>query len=281
MKMTRIAVLMTCHDRRDKTVACLRHLFSQDGVDDVALSVFLVDDGCTDGTSIAVRSEFPSVMIIPGNGELFWNRGMRLAWNVAAEHEHDYYLWLNDDTFLFDNALAIIMQADREISDNRHIVIGATCSVDDRAQTTYSGRVTRGRVIPPNGCVQECEEFNGNCVLIPAVVYREMGNLDPFFRHSFGDIEYGLRARRAGVSCWVAPQHIGCCEKNTKPSRWADPDVPLRQRLAYFYSPLGLPPSEMFYLNRKFNGLTVAVRVFIVNHLRCLCPQLVPQKRVR
>ncbi len=278
--MKRLAVLMTCHNRREKTVSCLRRLFAQHGIDDVEVTVFLVDDGCTDGTGDAVQKEFPAVVIIPGNGELFWNQGMRLAWDTASKQDCDYYLWLNDDTFLFDNALAVLLHTIRSLDGERHIVVGATSSANDPVQTTYSGRVTRGGLIPPNGRMQPCEEFNGNVVLIPAAVFRELGNLDPFFRHSFGDIEYGMRARKAGIICWVAPQHVGHCEKNTAPSRWTDPAVPLRQRLKHFYSPLGLPPAEMFHLNRTYNGLAVACRVWLTNHLRCIWPSVLrPQQR--
>ena len=47
--MKTIATLITCHNRKDKTLACLDALFSNHLPDRVLLDVFLVDDGSTDG----------------------------------------------------------------------------------------------------------------------------------------------------------------------------------------------------------------------------------------
>ncbi len=96
-----IAVLLTCHNRRDKTIQCVTALYEQAGLEEsYSIDVFLVDDASNDGTGEAVKNEFPQVYIIQGNGNLYWNRGMHLAWETAADaQDFDCYLWLNDDTF--------------------------------------------------------------------------------------------------------------------------------------------------------------------------------------
>jgi len=74
-----LAVLMAAHNRRDTTLLFLQRLF--DGrLDNVYLSVPLVDDGTNDGTADAIRPQFPSVAIINGDGTPFWSRVMALAW---------------------------------------------------------------------------------------------------------------------------------------------------------------------------------------------------------
>ena len=45
--MNKIAAILTCHNRKEKTLACLHSLFSIIST----IDVFLVDDGSTDGTS--------------------------------------------------------------------------------------------------------------------------------------------------------------------------------------------------------------------------------------
>ena len=60
MIKNRIAVVMTCYNRKDTTIACLDALMEQDIMDDIHLQVYLVDDGCTDGTGEAVRNRYPS-----------------------------------------------------------------------------------------------------------------------------------------------------------------------------------------------------------------------------
>ena len=84
----RIAAIITCHNRKEKTLVCLKSLFQiiQN------IDVFLTDDGSTDGTSEAVKKIYPQVNIIQGDGNLFWSRGMYIAWKEAVKGGYDYYL---------------------------------------------------------------------------------------------------------------------------------------------------------------------------------------------
>ena len=77
-----IAVLMTCHNRVETTLACLRRLTPQLSPTD---GVFLVDDGSMDGTGVKVKAEFSDVNVINGDGTLYWARGMHLAWKSAIK----------------------------------------------------------------------------------------------------------------------------------------------------------------------------------------------------
>ena len=131
-----IAILITCHNRKDKTLYCLQSLFNQNDLgQNFRIEVFLVNDGCIDGTADAIGLVFPQVKVIQGNGNLYWNRGMHLAWDSAAtDKDFDYFLWLNDDTFLFENALNIIFQDSFPDS----IVCGSTLGQKDQG-TTYGG----------------------------------------------------------------------------------------------------------------------------------------------
>jgi len=94
----KIAALITCHNRRAQTLACLEALYQNALSQDYSLHVILVDDGSTDGTGEAVRELYPSVEIIRGDGNLYWNKGMYRAFGHAMETGFDAYLWLNDDT---------------------------------------------------------------------------------------------------------------------------------------------------------------------------------------
>lgn len=79
-----IAVLLTCHNRREKTLSCLQSLFGATMPEGYKTEVFLVDDGSTDGTGEAVEKCFPQVTVIQGDGNLYWNKGMNLAWKNAV-----------------------------------------------------------------------------------------------------------------------------------------------------------------------------------------------------
>ena len=268
-----IAALITVHNRKEKTLQCLERLNKQDLPESNTVDVFLTDDGCTDGTPEAIAEKFPQVNIIRGDGNLFWNRGMYMAWQEAARaKDYDFYLWLNDDTFLFEAAINLLVGYASEVGDKSIIVASVKSASSD--VVTYGG-YCNGKLITPDGTLRECDTFNGNCVLVPRYVFNKLGNLDWAYRHAIGDLDYGHRAKRAGLKNYVSPVYLGICEKNHKLPAWARSEVPLCERLKNLYSPLGYAePMPFFRYERKNLGLAVAVKHFISIHLRVLFPQL-------
>ncbi len=221
-----IATLITCHNRKQKTLDCLAALANQ-SASTIALAIYLVDDGSTDGTAAAVSAAYPQVKLIQGDGNLFWNGGMRLAFATALELDYDYYLWLNDDTLLYPDALRILLEtADRVAAQGRDpaAIVGSTCDPETGA-FTYGGMVRDSWLRPlrfpqvrPGDEPIQCDTLNGNCVLIPRAVASVVGNLDPAFIHYMGDIDYGLRAKQQGCTVWIAPGYLGTCSQNVRPS---------------------------------------------------------------
>ena len=212
----RVAVVMACHNRRDTTVACLRALVEQQ-VDRVHLSVFVTDDGSTDGTADAIRSVWPDATIVPGSGNLFWAAGMALAERAAIALRPDYLLWLNDDTNLNPGGLDSLLKISDANPDS--IVVGATLDPESDAQT-YGGRVRvdyhpqRFRLLPISACPQRADTFHGNVVLIPMSVCDRVGRIDGAFPHAYADDDYGLRATALGIPIIQAPGAVASCRTN-------------------------------------------------------------------
>ena len=273
--MKSISVLMTVHNRKDKTLSCLSHLLKQEIPERYVMEVYLTDDGCTDGTPKAVREYYPSVHIIQGDGTLFWNRGMYTAWNVAAKQkDYDFYLWLNDDTRLMDGCIKSMLQSSSECDDKAIIV--ASIRSEKEEKITYGGQVLDGKGLAvPNGHLQECSTMNGNCVLIPRAIYHQCGNLDWTYRHAIGDFDYGYRTRKAGFRIYASKEYLGYCEKHLHLPAWARPDVPFQKRINNLYSPLGYAePIPFFHYECRNFGLFTAIKHFISIHIRVLCPWL-------
>lgn len=248
--MQTIAVLLTVHNRREKTLCCLHNLFRQQLPDGYLMDVYLTDDGCTDGTPEAIRIQYPQVRIVQGNGNLFWNRGMFKAWEAAAKaKDYDFYLWLNDDTNLSENGLTVLLNSSEQ-KENKSIIVGTTKSANQKI-TTYGG-YANGKLVSPNGRLQLCDTFNGNCILIPKHIHNIVGNLDWTFRHAIGDMDYGYRAKHAGLKSYITPQYIGYCENNPKLPAWARKEIPLLKRIKNLYSPLGYAePIPFFHFEKK------------------------------
>ena len=271
--MKRIAVLLTVHNRKDKTLNCLRGLMSQSLPKEYVLDVYMTDDGCSDGTPETVKSEFPTINIVRGDGNLFWNRGMYKAWQAASQtYDYDFYLWLNDDTVLLTKALVNLLEEATERPDS--VIVGSTHSTIDPTKLTYGGHF-KGRHIMPNGYLQPCQTFNGNIVLISKAIFHKIGNLDWAYRHAIGDLDYGWMVTRAGLNNYIPREFRGICDNNPKPPIWIRPEIPLKKRWKNYHSPLGYgQPGPMFHFNHKNFGLMKAVKVWIFNHIRLFFPWL-------
>jgi len=274
-----IAVLLTCYNRREITLACLEALFFQELPGNIHLAVFLVDDGSTDGTGEAVKRKFPAVHVIAGSGNLYWCGGMRMAWNVAMRQDFDFYWWLNDDTLLLPDALTTLLGAVNVIAEKSNacngIIVGSTFNPETGVRT-YGGCIQVKEKsfdftpVVPSGSLEPCDTFNGNCVLVSRGAFRELGNLSPEFTHAMGDTDYGLRAKGKNIPMWVAPKYIGTCCNNPTPS-WMENALPLRKRIKNLNGPKGLPPREWSLFCRRHTGWRWPYKVMKV-YLRVLAP---------
>lgn len=270
--MQTVAVLLTVFNRKNKTLECLKRLYAQLPLDGYRVDIYLTNDGCTDGTPETVALQFPEVHIIEGSGNLFWNRGMYTAWQEAAKKNYDFYLWLNDDTYVYPNMLNTLLNASA-VKNDKAIIVGATQSLD-RKNITYGGRLSNGKIPIPNGEMTSVQYFNGNIVLVPCYVYNILGNLDYYFTHSKGDFDYGLRASKASIEIYQVGECLGECDLHESLDKWCNPEVPFVQRWKMLYRPNGMPPKETFHLEKKHSGLLIATFHYITVHLRCLLPSL-------
>lgn len=258
-----LAVLVACHNRRATTLACLDALWAQ-AQPGLQMRLYLFDDGSTDGTAEAVRARHPGATVLHGDGQQFWNRSMHQAFAQALRDGHDAYLWLNDDTALFPQALALLQSAAgqaRETYGQDAIVVGATCEPQGGALSYGAGRRSsprwrpfRHEMVPPNGEIQPVHLMNGNCVWIPAAAAARVGNLDPVYEHAMGDTDYALRALQAGVPLVLAADYIGCCARNPVQGSIRDPSLSLRQRWRVAVSRKGLPPRSWWHFCRRHGG---------------------------
>jgi GT2 family glycosyltransferase len=261
MKLTAV---LTCYNRRESTLACLRRLADSARQAELTLAAVLADDGSTDGTAEAVAEEFPWVRVLRGDGSLFWNRGMHMAMAEALrDSDAQFLLWLNDDTMLRSDALPRLLEAGRALQAQRGrpgIVVGAT-NDKHSGQLSYSGQVRLSRwrrfqfrkVFSPHEAVP-CSTMNGNVVLLPRAVADDVGNLDPVFAHAMGDIDYGLRATGRGHPIVVAAGFIGECSNNPSAGTHQDASLPFAKRWRALTHRKALPFRSWLQLTRRHGG---------------------------
>lgn len=267
----KLAVLLTVYNRKDTTISCLQHIFSQKQIEGFDIVVYLTNDGCTDGTKEAVEKEFPQVVIINGDGTLFWNRGMIAAWNRAAKDDCDFYLWLNDDTIISKDAFITLYNASKEM--NHESIIVGPCQHD--GVMTYGGEIyKKGKITPQRGKLTIVNAFNGNIVWVPKYVFNIVGTMDPYYRHSWGDVDYGLRAGRNGIKSYQVDHYLGNCARHSDYSTWCNPKYSLVTRLRSLKKPNQLNPREIFHFQRQYDGIIPASFHYVTVILRCIFPTL-------
>ncbi|BAE50246.1 glycosyltransferase [Paramagnetospirillum magneticum] len=287
-----LVALLACHNRRTVTRAALETLFRQALPPDLSLDVILVDDGSSDGTFETVAERFPSVRLLRGDGSLYWNGAMALAQKAAMADAADAHLWLNDDVVLAENAIADLLAVhDGEIAAGRRppIVVGAMVDPESGCPT-YGGHVRRpglhpfrfARVFASGQAATPCDSFNGNCLLVPRSAFGVLGPIDDAFAggQPLGDIDYGLRAGRAGIPMLVAPRPAGRCKANHGGSPWETPGRPLGERLASLSGPLGPARRQTATFYRRHGGW--AWPFWWATHVgRCLWAGFRPRARRR
>lgn len=271
-----VSIVLTCFNRRDTTLKCLKKLHAQSGEGELFHSkVFLLDDSSTDGTEEAVREAYPKVNLLKGSGTLFWGGGMHQAMGAALKERHDFILLLNDDVDLRHDALQYSLSVYRNVIDgcdrDDQIIVGAvvqpgtdiiTYSGFDRSSLIDPSKLKR--VAPDPIKPRRCDTMNGNFVLIPSEVSRKLGPIDGRFIHQLGDLDYGYRLCRAGGGVWIASEPLGACSANTRKMSFEMPGLSLNEKWRRINSPLGLPVSSWTrFMWRHGGGLSILILIAI------------------
>ena len=275
------AVLLTCFNRKEKTLSCLESIYAQSNKEGFTLKVYLVDDGSKDGTSAAIANTFPDVCILSGNGTLYWNGGMNMAWRAAIKEGHDCYIWINDDVSLSSDALHLLFESYKSGYTERGtepVVVG--CFRDPISYNhTYGGFSIKKSIwgistkrLHPENRILRCDTFNGNLVLIPDSVVKIIGILDEHYTHAFGDKDYGYRCMENDIPMYITPGYVGECTRNSVEGRWLDSEASLRERYRRLKHPTGHPPKEYFYFYKKHSNYFAGSVALLKLYLRLVFP---------
>lgn len=262
----KIAILLTCHNRKALTVRCLNSIMQShtDALSRIMFDIYLTDDGCTDGTADAV-SVLPfasKIVILKGNGNLFWNAGMNNSWEAASRRGgYDGYLWVNDDCVIYPSLwqdLIITNEYCKKNYQKSGIYVGSTCDPITN-EFTYGGfdfvskLSLKDRFVHPNGKIpQPCQCAHGNITYVSQEVEQRMGHLYRKYVHGGGDHDYTYKAHLAGFPVLVMPHYAGECENDhIKRDNPNFARMSLCNRFRYLYSPFGFRFRNTLIFNRR------------------------------
>jgi len=213
--MPRVAVVTPVFN---KIALTLRFLESFTRVDYSPRTIIIVDDGSTDNTREILAEQFPEVIVLRGDGNLWWsgctNRGVRRA----LEMGHDYVLTINNDVIVRPDFLSRLVATAR--AHPRSLVgarinfleepgkiwaVGASAHWDtDLVMQCNCQGGQEDDIVPRLHDPSPVQALTGCGALIPASCYREVGFYDDrWFPQYHGDSEFALRAARHGYRIFV------------------------------------------------------------------------------
>lgn len=290
-----IAVIITCFNRKDKTTACLTHLFTAcdsynrlHGSSPIELSVYLTDDGCTDGTADAARKACAGqdLHIIQGNGQCYWAGGMRLAWNEALKEKGKwaFYLLLNDDTIVYPDVFDRLFQAHRFALDTYHrpgLYSGITCDINNPSTITYGGEIFKGKIqadgekVTTDASPKAVDQTNANILLVSKEIVDDIGIFHDGFIHGSADYDYSMQARRHGYPVMVTADVCGACEYDHlsgKDELAKLGSMTLSERMKYMKNPVRSDHDYLLYIKRNMPHKYLAS--IILRKIRLFSPKL-------
>ncbi len=279
MSNIKVEAVTPVHNRRELTLECVKSLLSVD-LNGIDLLITIVDDGSTDGTAEAIRSQFPDINIVSGDGNLWYTAGMNRGIESALQREPDYILAFNNDS-TFDPKFLINLVETAEDFD-RSVVGAVLIDWEDRNSifqvspkwSVWWGGMRHWRkqtldTLPD--LPWQVSIIVGNCVLIPTKAIKAAGLMDEKRLPQFGDAGFTPKMKRLGWKLLIDPRAHVYCKPNDIPVSFGSLDLSKKYTALFKdpYGPHGI--KRRFYTNlfaapNKLQGITA----FFVFYFRVL-----------
>jgi GT2 family glycosyltransferase len=196
-------VIIPVHNRIEYTRSCLWSL-SRQTIDN--FKVVVIDDGSTDGTSQMIETEFPDVVLLRGDGNLWWTRAVNLGVKYALARGADYLITLNDDIIVRERFIEMMLLPTPQ---HPNALLGGIPIDAVTKQPIYGGKLIDWRTAAHTSVLEklkpedrhglhEVDHLPGRALLIPAKVFKKIGLFDEInFPQSTADFDFTHRAYKA------------------------------------------------------------------------------------
>jgi GT2 family glycosyltransferase len=194
-----ISIIIPVHNRKQITLKCLRNLKHLDILD--RFQVIVIDDGSTDGTNIAIQQSYPEVILLEGDGNLWWTGAIALGMQYAFEQGAEYVFWLNDDCLPDPQALEILVNY---MQSHPGVIVAPACYTEDRQTLIENGCQNQKRLTAQPGEIVLVQTLSGYCVGLSKQIYTTIGTPNAKrFPQYCGDDTYIFKATRSGFKAYI------------------------------------------------------------------------------
>jgi len=247
--MSQVFCVIPTYNRLAMLKKCVELTLKQDYKD---ISIIIVEDGCSDGTSEyldSISSMHINIQALHGDGELWWGGSMRLGMEHVLKHgkSGDYLLMLNDDIEFNQSFVSVLVNESQQC---KQAVMGAMQQGFNDRWGGFAVNYLQVTIFPKKGAqTYEVDALPGRGVLFSydAVLAAGVVN-DSRYRQYMGDIEYSVRVKEHGWKLCVCTE----AEIGTDP---VTSDVEIQQqglwvKLVSFKSKLSLKDRVFFFSTR-------------------------------
>ena len=205
-------VVLTYNGWQD-TRACLQSVFADARAN---FKVMVVDNGSTDETLDALAREFPQVQVQVNASNLGYAEGNNAGLRYAMAHGAEFVVILNNDVIVARDWLEHLLNAARANeraallgpfvyhADEKNIIQSAGGLIDANWRASH-----RGQNETDNGQFADTARVDwltGCAIMARTAALEKIGLLDASFFMYGEDVDWGIRARRAGYDVLVVPQ---------------------------------------------------------------------------
>jgi GT2 family glycosyltransferase len=192
-----IYIVIPVFNRKHFTKECLISLRKQTNQE---FKVIVVDDGSTDGTAEMLKTEFPEVEVLFGDGGLFWTASVNLGIKHALKQGAPYIMTLNND---LEAAPDFIESTYKWMAQKPDAVIGALEMDAATKEPAFGGELVKYLLQELSKEEQhglhKVSYLPGRGLLIPRAVFEKVGLFDQDnFPHYVADYDFTHTALRNG-----------------------------------------------------------------------------------
>jgi len=199
-----VYVIIPVYNRKGTTRKCLEYLRKQSFNDFMTL---MIDDGSTDGTAAMISSDFPEVVLLQGNGELWWTKAVNMGIRNFMPHfkSGDYALFLNDDVDINKDYISNLVIC---ASKNPGALIGSLLKDKHSGEISFPLQEKKIGLATPEAEAIFVESLVGRGMLVPVSVFEKVGLFDDALPHYSADTDFSLRAKNEGFDLIVSARAI-------------------------------------------------------------------------